>query len=632
MPLDGISANFLRQELADQLLDARLNQVWQTANAALYLQFRKPGKNLGLHISINPAQAAVYLDTKEPGRLKNQANFIQSLRKRIQGATLIGVDGPDCERIFNFIFSGTNEIGDIEQHTLVAEIMGKHSNLVLLRSNGVIHDAFRHIDSSLNRYREIMPARPYVSPPAQNKLNYRAYLDHLEAYVRGDRVLPFLEKADHNMPCDKFLLGQLAGFSPLLARDICFRAGLADQLHMRDLSPDQRLGLSICLAQVFQRLSRGEAEPALYFAQAQDREAKDFYSLPLQVFPRWTFYPSLSSAIAAFYQRKSQAEDLNLVRRKIDHQLKRLQKTHARRYQSHLQDLRDGERAEEFKLYADLLQAKIYQVPAKATSVLAENYYEADTPLIEIPLDPALSPSQNVNHYYKLYRKAKEKARRASAYLEEDAWEAEWLDNLQVLLDRMDSMADGQAILEELASQGQAPTGESTRNEDIPIGQILNPGKPGKKSKYKAPQKPGKRTKAKKPQRSGVSGSALREFTTSEGFLVQVGRNNLANDRLTFKKARKDDLWFHARNMPGSHTVLRAEGKEVTAQAIAEAAAIAAYFSSGNQTGAGAKLEVDYCPVKQVSRIPGAKPGLVTYKDFKTAFVEAQLPKESSQD
>lgn len=626
MPLDGISANFLRQELADHLVGARLNQVWQTANSALYLQFRRPGRNLGLHISINPAQAAIYLEAANPPRVKNQANFIQSLKKRLLGAELKAVDGPDCERIFNLVFQGTNEIGDIEGHTLVAEIMGKHSNLVLVRENGIIHDAFRHIDSSLNRYREIMPARPYLSPPDQDKVLFRSFLGDLDSYLKRDKLLPFLETEAGPKTCDRYLLAQLAGFSPLLAQDICFRAGLPDNLQMRDMSPEQRLRLSITLAQLFQELSEGKIRPALYFIQASDREAKDFYSLPLQLFPRWESYPSLSQAIAAFYRQKSQAEDLTQVRHKIDHQLKRLQKTHARRYQSHLQDLQEGEKAETYKLYGDLLQAKIYQIPAKADQVEVENYYEPDLPVLKIDLDPSLNPAQNVNRYYKLYRKAKEKARRARIYLRQDELEGEWLDNLQVLLDRMDSLADGQAILDELRSLAQPEALPQKEPEDLPLGQILNPGKPGKKGKYKAGLKKGKQAKAKKTQGDISSTPALREFTTSEGFLVQVGRNNLANDRLTFKKARKDDLWFHARNMPGSHTVLRTEGKPPTPRAIEEAASIAAYFSSGNQTGAGAKLEVDYCPVKQVSRIPGAKPGLVSYKDFQTAYVEAKLP------
>ena len=626
MPLDGISANFLRQELADHLVGARLNQVWQTANSALYLQFRRPGKNLGLHISINPAQAAIYLEAHNPPRLKNQTNFIQSLRKRLLGAELMEVSGPDCERIFNLVFQGTNEIGDIERHTLVAEIMGKHSNLVLVRENGIIHDSFRHIDSSLNRYREIMPARPYVSPPEQNKLLFRDFLGELNAYLSGERILPFLATESGTKTCDRYLLAKLAGFSPLLAQDVCFRAGLPDHLQMRDMSPEQRLSLSISLAQLFQTLSQDKTRPALYFIQAGDREAKEFYSLPLKLFPRWEPYPNLSAAIATFYRQKSQAEDLTQLRHKIDHQLKRLQKTHARRYQSHLQDLQEGEKAETYKLYGDLLQAKIYQIPAKADKVTVENYYEAELPLIDIPLAPALNPAQNVNHYYKLYRKAKEKARRARIYLRQDELEGEWLDNLQVLLERMDSLEDGQAILEELRSQAQPEDASSEEPEDLPLGQILNPGKPGKKGKYKASQRKGQQTKSKKRQKEIRSTPAYREFTTSEGYLVQVGRNNLANDRLTFKKARKDDLWFHARNMPGSHTVLRTEGKEASALAIEEAASIAAYFSSGNQTGSGVKLEVDYCPVKQVSRIPGAKPGLVTYKDFQTAYVEAKLP------
>lgn len=630
MPLDGISAHFLNQELVSALQGAKLAHIDQVDRHSLYLTFRRKGEKTGVFLSINPSQSFLFLSKQTPPVGADQGPFVQLLQKKLAGFTLLTCKNPPAERIFQFHFEGRNQIGETEKLCLIAEIMGKYSNLILLRADGSIYDAMRHVDHSVNRYREVMPARKYVAPPPQEKLFWQDLLaEHAEEIRQGQAHFSFLE-SDRKVTVERFLVQELAGCSPLLARDLVYRAGLPETYYMSDLSPADRHKLSQVLAQTLLKIEQGDIAPALYYLEPEKRLAQDFYSLELAGFPYKESYPGLHAAMAAYYSKQWQQAAFRKAAQRLGSQLAKLGKNLRRKQALHAGDLREGKKAAEYKLYGDLLQAKIYQIPAKAKQVTVENYYEPDLPQLEIPLDPSLSPAQNIDHYYKRYRKAKAKYAMAREFLTEDQHNLDWWGNLMTLFERAENEEDLAAIEDELEAltrrKRRAPA--ASEQPDIPMGQLLNPGRPGKKKKYKEPK--GQKKKVKKTNAPQRKVYPFREFRSSDGFSIQVGRNNLENDRLTFKHSRKDDLWFHARQLPGSHTVLHLEGKTPSDQAILEAAQIAAYYSSANQTVMGAKVEVDYCPIKYVKNIPGTKPGLVNYSNHRTAYVEAKLPRSYS--
>lgn len=625
MPLDGISAHFLNNEINQALEGARVNQVLQQDANSLYMSFRKGRENIGLNISINPARSFIYLSQKPPNKKSGEhSSFSRLLRQQIMGAEFQGSHNPEFERIFQLTFKTINEIGDFEDKTLIAEIMGKHSNLILLRPNGIIHDAMRHVDHSVNRYREIMPARPYVMPPSQDKLAITKFEADLKSYLEGAVLLPFLQQDNHR-EVHKVIVNNLAGFSPLLARDLVFRAGLDDKLYLSDLSTSERLRLSKILAEFFEKYLSSQLGPGIYYQDQSKQNLQDFHAFDLAIFKSKDTFPSLSAAMESYYSQKLIEQEIKLAKESLLRKLTRIEKNNERRRLLHEEDLREGSQSDKFKLYGDLLQAKIYQIPPKASEIEVENYYEEDLPLITIPLDPSLNPAQNVDYYYHSYRRAKEKHKRASQFLAQDQQNEEWLANLWSQFDRAESLDDLDAIEDELDAleENKAKIKSSSNEEDTPLGQILNPGRPGRKDKYRQPKKRAKKAKQKQSQ---TKVHEFRKFRTSDGYLVQVGRNNLENDRLTFRKSRKDDLWFHAKGIPGSHTVLHLEGKEASDQAILEAASIAAYYSSANKTALGARVEVDYTQIRNVSKISGAKPGLVNYTGQTTIYAEAQLP------
>lgn len=625
MPLDGISATFLAEEFRHELVGARLSKIFQPTRDHLFLAFRRDGRSIGLHLSASPSRPLAYLGEAQAKNPPEAPAFCMLLRKELGGSILSDVEQPPAERIFHFCFETRNELGDKVQLKLVVELMGRHSNILLLREDGVIRDAIRHVDHSLNRVRELMPARPYLPPPAQNKL--------LPSEVLASRpgpqaAFPFLGKAD-SLPISRLLLATLAGFSPLLCEEVLSRAGLSPDLTGTALSLAQRCHLSDVLEDLLRDITEGRYAPALYYLNAEDERPGDFYSLSLHLFPRKTECPSLSAAMSAFYEGEDRAEQFALARKRLERDLQHLVKNNARKRNLHAADLAEGEKSSQDQLRGELLQSQIYAIPAKAEHFAVANYYEEGQPLVDIPLDPALSPAKNIENYYRRARREKEKERRARLYLQADEAEAKWLDSLAALLERASDDADLAAIRDELQTASRQQRGQAispARNPLISRNQLLNPGKPGRRHRRYSPQ----------PGRKAASGSssaplALRYFQTSEGFLVRVGRNNLANDRLTLHEARKSDIWFHVQKMPGSHVILEAAAAD-SPRAFAEAASLAAYYSSATRAGSAARVNVDYCPVRNVWKARGARPGQVLYEHYRSLAVEAKIPDGVKQE
>ncbi len=630
MALDGISAHFLQIELEERIVGARLSQLYQIDSHSLCLQFRKQGYSENLLISINPSQAYIFLSEEAQAKSKYQSGFTKLLRNKLAFFELYKIENPASERIFIFYLRGKNEIGDAVEYRLIAEIMGKHSNLVFLRESGLIYDAMRHIDSSLNRHREIMPARHYIPPPPQNKINIFSKENLLEENV----IDLFFKKQSYDVKQKpaKFLLQTFAGFSPLLAQEVVFRSGISTDLYLSELSDSELEKLARGFRSVVRDIRAARLKPAIYYKDSALNKVLDYHIIELSAYSYVQSFSSYSRAMAAFYKRKNYENTFRQKRQQGERLLRRLQKRNARKRSLHLEDLHEGQKAEEYKLYGDLLQTKIYQIPGKSSQIEVENYYDENLSRLTIPLNPSLNASENVERYYKLYRKALEKRRQAEMLLEADRYDEEWLANLESMLNLASDSQDLEAILDEL-EEFQEKSGHTAGNlheekEAIPLGQILNPGKPGKRKRYT--KKENKKKKAKSQQAKREHDNKV--FQSSDGFTIRVGRNNIENDRLTFRKSRKDDLWFHAKNIPGSHTVLHLEGKEATRLAIQEAAEVAAYFSSANKTGLGAKIEVDYTPIKYVTKIPKAKPGLVNYTKQKTVYAEAKLPQTKGAD
>ncbi len=621
MALDGISANFLRQELADKLCQMRLDKIYQPARHDLLLVFRSREYRgtKRLFISANPSAPRMHLTTDMPANPQHAPNFCMLLRKYLLGGVLEAIEQPEGERYFSFIFRTRNDLGDYTQKTLVVELIGRYSNLILLNEKQVIHDAIVHVDSDINRVREVMPARHYQAPPSQNKYKLSYLNTQSEAEIRALLSDTNLQ----HLTLEKALLNLIDGISPLISRELIYRAHLADNAKISELNPLEKRDLAVCIQQLANVCCRGEYQPCLYFREPECLNLFDFHALVLDSQPARKQCSSLSACIEQFYASKHANNALRERRAQVQRQITQKRKRLSKKMSYHQADLKIAVEAERFKHFGDLLSSQLYLVKPHLTEVELIDYFDPQTPKVIVPLKPELSPSGNVQHFFKRYHKAKTAGEKATAFLAKEEAELLWLDSLELALVQAENVEDVQLIAQELAQaepeqvKAEQPTKHDLRSR-------LNPGKPGKK-KYQAPKQANKK-KSKTQLPAGP-----RKFVNTEGISLLVGRNNLQNDRLTLKQARKDYLWLHAKNRPGAHVIVELATDQVSDDLLKQAAELTAWYSTNEAertvgSKAGGKIAIDYCPVRQVYKAKGAKPGMVLYDNYQTILVPPKDP------
>jgi predicted ribosome quality control (RQC) complex YloA/Tae2 family protein len=463
-------------------------------------------------------------------------------------------------------------MGDKVERRLVLEAMGRRANLVLLDGEGRILDCLRRVDGDLTQARPLLPGMYYAYPPRQaDRLDPSALTEE----QRGD----LLAQARGDTPADRFLLDHFMGLSPLVAREVSFDAfGEADAPigDRADLLLDK-------LSALLNRLDQGGATPVCLVREGRPA---DFSFRPiLQYGPSGEnkTYDTFSHLLDDYYQAKETADQ---VKQKGQDFLKSLTKARQRlekRIALQEQELAETKNREQNRIYGDLITSNLYRMEKGARTLVTENYYDPEGKEVTIPLDPLKTPQQNAAKYYKLYTKARTAEKMLTIQVEKGRGEAEYLDSV---LDSI-SRAEGDRDLEEI------------RQELVETGYLRRKGKA--KDRMKRP--------ATKPL----------EFRSSAGLRISVGRNNLQNDRLTTKQAGKWDYWFHTQKIHGSHVILWSEGETPDDQSLQEAAVLAAWFSQGRE---GKKIPVDYTPVKFVKKPAGAKPGMVVYTTYQTAYVD----------
>lgn len=617
------------KELRYQLLNARVDRIYQPDRFSLLLYLYAERRLKKLLISANPAAPSLYLTSRETENPKTPPNFCMMLRKYLLGGRLTAIEQPEYERVFIFTFSVLNEMGDPENKFLIAEIMGRHSNIIFLNQDKKIHDALIHVDHEMSSIREIMPARNYQLPPSQNK---RSIDDYAENPLP---VLPFLEQSSTPANLEKTILNNLLGFSPLLAQAIVADSGLESRVSPDQLTLEQKEKLSASVYKVIDMIRAGADQPTLYFRSEQDKKPYEFHAFELKALPFRKTVDSLCLAMDVFYSLQAQDLSFNNKKQDIERQLTKQIKHTQKKIDLHQQDFAEGQNAELYKKTGELLTSQLYLVKKAAEEVLLIDYYDPEQKPFKVKLKAHLTPSENAALYFRKYRKARSKLKSATKFLKEDQAELQWLFSLLNALDQAENLTDLKAIQYEFElyekEQVKEKAEEQTENPAHLLKNALNPGKPGKKSKkYRERQKKQKTKKSKKEQ-------ALppREFVLAEGVVAYAGRNNIQNDYLSLQKARPDDRWFHVKDLTGAHVILQAEDPElIETEHIEKAAQIAAWYSEANQikTGHGGNIAVDSCLAKHVRKVRGAKPGMVIYDHHRTYFVKAGLPERKQND
>lgn len=576
MALDGVFLRHLKKEIGAALIGSRVDKVFQPNRDELILAFRGFDAAYKLLISARANSARINL-TKIPVENPQQPPMLcMLLRKKLQGAKLLDITQPDLERALMLKFDSVNELGDHVELTLAVEIMGRYSNIILVDENGKIIDALKRVDAEMSSERLVLPGLLYRLPPPQDKLSM---LDCSEA-----EVLERIDALPRDMELSKALLSVLQGISPVIAREIENSVGNGQGAFIRSMTQTLRERTALYVKQLIQMVRETSGEP--YMVIDPQKKPKDFAFLNIQqyggamtVSKKDTF----SGMLDDFYAERDQIERMRVKSQDLLRLLSNHSDRLSRKMANQKAELDSCAQRDIYRIKGDLLSANMYAIEKGLKSVKLQNFYDEALAEIEIALDPALNAQQNAQKYYKNYRKAKTAEEKLAEQISIAEKELTYIDSVFESLTLAENEKDLNEIRTELMEQGYVRMQRGKKNQKLPPV------------------------------------SAPLKFTTSDGFTVLVGRNNRQNDKLTMKDANNNDIWFHTKNIPGSHTVLVTDGKIPTETAMEEAAILAARHSRAKDS---AQVPVDYTQIRYVSKPQGSKPGMVIYVNYKTIFVD----------
>lgn len=577
MPLDGFTLSFLCNETSEILNGSRVDKIYQMDKYSIIINLRNEGKNYKLFLSAHPQMGRFTITQSKYENPETPPMFCMVLRKYLEGGKLQEIKQIGMERIIHFVFETTNELGDKVNKILIGEFMGKHSNIILMDKNeGIIHDSLQRFPLSENSYREILPGKKYYDPPSQNKF----LMEELDSQTIQNKIISnYLD-----LPIDRAILSLISGISPVSAKEICLRSEIDPDTPAEFLGEIdyRRLGETI---KKLDSLSKGNLSQPFMI---KDRERfKDFTPLKYNLYQHLENieHENMNTLVENFVGGK---DILNKIQQKQDHLKKVLNKEIIKlekRFDLNKMKIKDFKSGEKFRIYGDLLTANLYQIN-QGKEAHVSNYYSPEQENVIIKMDENLSPNQNAQKYYKKYNKTKSGAEYAKKQINIITKEIKYLDSIIISIETADNLKVMEEIQREMVEQGYL-------------------------------KKDTKEQKRKKKEKD-VSLDKI-EFM---GFDIYVGHNNKQNDYLTTKFASSTDLWFHVKDIPGSHVLIKNPNRgEVPQEVIEKAATLAAINSKGKNDSI---VPVDYTLKKHVKKPKGAKPGLVTYENSQTIEIKIQ--------
>ena len=575
MPLDAACLTGIVQECRPAVEGARVDKIFQPARDEIVLLLRGNQGNCKLLLTANPSHPRLQLTEGNRENPVNPPMFCMLLRKYLSGARVMALRQPSMERMVDMELETTNEMGDKVPCHLILEAMGRRANLILTDQTGRIVDCLRRIDGDLSQLRPVLPGMFYRQPPqSQGKQN--------PLTVEPDQLKELLRQAPAEQELTQWILDHFIGLSPLLCREVVYRAtGGVDTrfcaLREGQLERFAERFLSLC-----QTIRSGRFQPvALYQAE----KPKDFSFLPLGQYERLyqvREFPTFGQMLDAFYGDRERQER---VRQKGQELLKTLNNARdraARKLQAQTKELAATEGRERWRELGDIITSNLYQMERGRKTLHVVDYYDPEGKEIDIPLDPLLTPQKNAAKYYKKYNKAKTASVVLAQQLKKGQRELDYLESVLETVQRAEGERDLAEIRQELEESGYLRAKKTCRKQ--------------------------KKVPTSKPL----------EFRSSAGLRISVGRNHYQNDALTCRQAYKSDIWLHTQKIHGAHVILWAQGQEPDAQSLTEAAMLAAYYSQAKD---GKNVPVDYTPIKYVHKPNGARPGMVIYTTYQTAYV-----------
>ena len=589
MAYDGLTVAATCAELNSIFQGASITKIAQPEKNELLLTLKANRVNRKLYLSADPSLPVVYVRDDSTLSPVNAPAFCMALRKHIGGGRIRRVFQPGAspekaglERILIFEIEHLDEMGDLGVKYLIAELMGKHSNLILTDPEYTVIDSIRHISAMQSSVREVLPGKCWFIPDTRKK--------HDPYELKEDRAAFLSLMQEGGMAADKRLYSSITGLSPVLAAELCFRAGLDADKGSADLSEEELLRLYDAFSELMETVRTGAFRPELIL---RDGEAEEYCAVPLTSLSGGAYearpYDSMMDLVRDFYDARALKNRMHAKSEDLRHLVRNLTERTAKKLDLQEKDLRATEKADVYRVRGELINTYGYGLPEGAKELRCENYYDENREIV-IPLDPDLSPRENAKKNFDRYMKLK-RTREALIPQTEESRQKLWhLESIRNALELAGTEADLNEIRREMREYGflkKQPEGRKLRKEE---------------------------------QRSEPL-----HFVSSDGIDLYVGKNNYQNEYITFKLAEGDDWWFHIKNRPGSHVIAKTGGRELPDRTCLEAAALAAYYSSAQSAGGAEsrqKAEVDYVQRKALKRVPGAAPGYVIYHTNYSMMIE----------
>ena len=558
MPLDGISLRALINEMNGTVISCKVERVYQPEKYEITLNLRKPQLNIKLLINCHPILARICISQSNKKNPINPPPFCMLLRKYLEGGEITGIKQKGLDRIAELTFKSWKE----ETLKLYIEIMGKNSNIILADEDNRIIDALRHVYPEMSRVRTILPGETYLYPPAQDKLDL----------ITADRdEISRMLDIDSNKSIQKVLVERFEGFSTFLSSTFLMSCGLEPlQTHFdKDKVMDGLLAMK-------GDLINSRYSPTIY---VEDGSYKDFLPFFFNVYKPMG-YDSMSEMAEEFFRRKelkgAANERLAVLTKVINCNLDR----YYRKLENLNSELDSGMERDRYKEYADLIMANLFSIKKGMRTIKLINIFAAEDVAAEIDLDPSQTPVENAQRYYKKYNKLKNSIKHIEGQIRETRDEIEYLESELYNLQNIEDTSEIDDIKSELESAGYI--------------------------------------KHKGNKKGAVQKSKPRHFTSTDGYEIFIGKNNIQNDELTMRYASANDVWLHTKDIPGSHVIIKANNSSVPYGTLREAALLAAFFSKAKTSS---NVPVDYTFKKYVKKPAGAKPGKVIYTNQKTLYV-----------
>ena len=571
MALDAATLALTAGELKQILTDAKIAKIFEPTRDELVLTLRTRTETYALLLSARSGSARVCLTEESFENPETPPSFCMLMRKHLTGGRLLDVQMEPGDRIVYFTFQCTNEMGDLVQNILCAELMGRYSNLVLVQ-NGKIIDALKRVDFEDSDVRQLLPGLPYTIPPKPARPDF----------LQVSAASIVAAACERDLPVADALNKTVAGVGPVVCREAAWRAFDGEHLLANELDDVQKRKLMAAIDELKELHHNGGCPCSV---TAPDGKPVEFtFFRPLQYGDTYIIkeWPSFNALLEGYYAEKDRAERLRTKSKELHKAVHNMYERAVRKQAARQEELAASGKSEKLRLYGELLSANLYMAQKGMKSITVPNWYDEGKE-VTIPLDLRFSPSQNAQNFFKNYKKKQTAARMLVDLLAEGEKEITYLETVLYEVETAAGEAALNEIRAELKSQGYLKY-------------------------YK------QRDKRQKP-------ADFLRFTSSDGFEILVGRNNAQNDKLTLHTARGKDLWFHVQKAPGSHVVVMSRGEDIPDTTRQEAAELAVIYSSAYKAGAGAKVAVDTTEVKNIWKANGAKPGMVLYEVYTTVYI-----------